>query len=428
MLETKHENVLLLATVSVVLAAGVFILWGPTFRQKRRGHVLGLVNLGYTCFLNTLLQALASCPVVLDWLSMHQNNTKQNSLTSSLLKTLQALNGMGQAEDPYTPSKLIQSLISQGWFIPHGEQDAHELFHVIVATLEEEIQQPLSKVCSLSDAIENDHMEGQSDGVQQHPIGVKLRAAMSDHEASSQWHEAKLKGQLPFQGLFTSQLQCMSCKYKSPVHYATYYSLSLTLPPRLSVLGTVDEFYTLQELIGHYVTNRVVNDVACVGCGRSDSDQVKSLSFGKLPSCLCIHIARTTWEGKPLKRDDHIKFPELLVMDPYMHNHAQQKQLTDSDGLRAGQQFTRDLVNLPSPVRKRFKHCYELTAVVVHTGGLFYGHFLTYRRGAGRYYSRWYYTSDAEVRETTLQEVMQASAYMLYYTKYTSSLSQQSMC
>jgi len=59
---------------------------------------------------------------------------------------LAALNGTGQAEDPYTPSKLIQSLISQGWFIPHGEQDAHELFHVIVATLEEEIQQPLSKV------------------------------------------------------------------------------------------------------------------------------------------------------------------------------------------------------------------------------------------------------------------------------------------
>jgi hypothetical protein len=59
---------------------------------------------------------------------------------------LAALNGKSQGEDPYTPSKLIQSLVSQGWVIPHGEQDAHELFHVIVATLEEEIQQPLSKV------------------------------------------------------------------------------------------------------------------------------------------------------------------------------------------------------------------------------------------------------------------------------------------
>lgn len=39
MLDTKRENVLLFATVSVVLAAGVFILWGPTFRQKRKGKL-----------------------------------------------------------------------------------------------------------------------------------------------------------------------------------------------------------------------------------------------------------------------------------------------------------------------------------------------------------------------------------------------------
>jgi len=70
----------------------------------------------------------------------------QKQVIYIFLIMLAALNGKGQDEDPYTPSKLIQSLISQGWFIPRGEQDAHELFHVIVATLEEEIQQPLSKV------------------------------------------------------------------------------------------------------------------------------------------------------------------------------------------------------------------------------------------------------------------------------------------
>jgi hypothetical protein len=54
------------------------------------------------------------------------------------------------------------------------------------------------------------------------------------------------------------------------------------LPPRLSLLGTVDGFYTLQELIGHYVADRVVNDVACDGCGCRDTDQMKSLNFGKV--------------------------------------------------------------------------------------------------------------------------------------------------
>lgn len=395
---------------------------GPTFRQKRRSQVLGLVNLGYTCFLNTLLQALASCPVVMDWLSTRQNSTKGNSLTATLQNTLQVLNGMEGNEDPYTPSKLIQSLIAQGWVISPGEQDAHELFHVIATTLEEEMQQPLTKVCSLSD-VEDGPLEIQSDTVQLHPSGVHLRSTVHGLETSSWWKEAKLKGPLPFQGLFTSQLQCTSCNCKSALHYSTFYSLSLTLPPRLSLLGTVDGFYTLQELIGHYVADRVVNDVACDGCGCRDTDQMKSLNFGKLPACLCIHIARTIWEGKPLKRDDHVSFPETLVMDPYMYSHVQQKTLTVSELSLGHQSFTNGLIELPLPMRKRLKHLYQLTAVVVHKGGLIYGHFVTYRRGVGSYYNSWYYTSDAEVRETTLHEVMQASAYMLFYTKLTSSTS-----
>jgi hypothetical protein len=39
MLETKRENILLFATVSVVFAVGVFVLWGPSFRQKRRSKL-----------------------------------------------------------------------------------------------------------------------------------------------------------------------------------------------------------------------------------------------------------------------------------------------------------------------------------------------------------------------------------------------------
>jgi hypothetical protein len=63
---------------------------------------------------------------------------------------LAVLNGMEESEYPYTPSKLIQSLIAQGWVISPGEQDAHELFHVIATTLEEEMQQALPKVQQLS--------------------------------------------------------------------------------------------------------------------------------------------------------------------------------------------------------------------------------------------------------------------------------------
>ncbi|XP_069688987.1 ubiquitin carboxyl-terminal hydrolase 30 homolog isoform X1 [Periplaneta americana] len=416
MYDIKRENLFLFATVTVALAIGAFILWGPTYRRKRKGQIVGLVNLGYTCFLNTLLQALASCPVVLDWFT-RQINCKQDSLTLSLQNTLQVINGKEGSDDPYTPNDLIRSLLAQGWVIAPGEQDAHELFHVIVTTMEEETQQPFSKECSLYDALNDRPREIHSDTVQVRRSTFLLRATVSSLESCSWWQEAKFKGPLPFQGLFTSQLQCMSCKYKSPVHYATFYSLSLVLPQRISV----GEFHTLQELIGHYVASRVVNDVCCDGCGRRDTDQVKSLNFGKLPACLCIHIARTTWEGEAFKRDDHIKFPEILTMDPYTYNNVIQKQLENAKMMIGDHPSSNGFVDLTSPTtKKRFKHLYLLRAVVVHKGGLLCGHFITYRRGIGEYYNSWYYTSDTEVRETTLQEVMEASAYMLFYTKLSS--------
>lgn len=67
------------------------------------------------------------------------------------------------------------------------------------------------------------------------------------------------------------------------------------------------------------------------------------------------------------------------------------------------------------------KHSYKLTSVVVHLGGVFSGHFVTYRRAASlngqRFPDRWLYTSDTLVKHAPLHEVMATNAYMLFYEK-----------
>lgn len=71
---------------------------------------------------------------------------------------------------------------------------------------------------------------------------------------------------------------------------------------------------------------------------------------------------------------------------------------------------------------------YRLVAVVVHHGGSHHGHFVTYRRGvrpdgtadlstSSSTLSSWFCMSDGHVTRVTLQDVLSAEPYMLFYEK-----------
>jgi len=61
---------------------------------------------------------------------------------------LSVLNGISPDPiiDPYTPHEVITTLRLQGWHITPGEQDAHELFLILLDVLEEEFNQTLPQV------------------------------------------------------------------------------------------------------------------------------------------------------------------------------------------------------------------------------------------------------------------------------------------
>jgi len=495
----KEQIVFLAGVTLCALSIGAFIFWGPNPRPRRRGPLIGLQNLGLTCFLNTLLQALASCAVFMEWLESCRHQGNVASALYYLLKVLSGEHrGDSEVEDPLAPAELMLALQQHGWSISRSqEQDAHELFHLLMVTLEEEAHKAAVGDGGLSDSLEPNIVRRNSlpilpgdanDNNMESDVVFNKPAGDSESNAESLPADLRLvnkQGDLitrkivpkydcnrnyqasPFCGLLTSQLQCVQCGYKSVLRYDKFDSLSLHFP------DNARSHHTLYQLLDHYTLTEAVGGVACEGCnqGRPSGEplrtatSLKSLSIGKLPKCLCIHIHRISMgsNSTPYKRPDYVDFPEYLIMDPYTHNAIMKEQklkeestpvkennLSNEESSSSREENTKEEAvtltvennttkdqnentssnnMIKSFMKNMFPsgtshHMYRVKAVVVHQGSVESGHFVTYRRGPLRSHTRhrsdrWYFTSDETVRDASLAEAMQSAAYLLFYEKCT---------
>ncbi|XP_043250186.1 ubiquitin carboxyl-terminal hydrolase 30 homolog isoform X2 [Colletes gigas] len=468
------EKIAVFASVGFAIAVAAFILWGPSPKPRKKGKIIGINNLGYTCFLNSLLQALAACPIFVGWLKEQCEKSGKVTFISTLLSVFEKINGY--AEDLYgdvTPIEIISSLGNLWNFAP-GHQDAHELFHVVLNALQAEIQ-PVNRKGCLSDALLqsptmvvdatnasnslsfrsvscndivsvnrnpntpngfdrncNNHVMSSTPSISSIPIAYnkpgmilarssellsKNIGAGENKESFRLWNSLcaipvsnsssmSIEAH-PFSGLLTSQLQCSNCKWKSAVHYDKLETVSLALPP----LGPhIRSHYTLEELLARFVTSEVIQDVLCDGC-ETRCLSTKTLTLGKLPKCLCLHISRTTWSnsGTPIKRDDPVTFPQILILDPYTFTETKKRNA------RGEPEATMLLANRASLTDK---YKFQLRAIVEHRGSVDSGHFVCYRRG--NKLDQWLYTSDNVVESISLIEVLCATPYLLFYERINS--------
>ncbi|XP_065157110.1 ubiquitin carboxyl-terminal hydrolase 30 homolog [Atheta coriaria] len=454
----ENERLLVAAGLTAAAVVGAFVFWGPSTGHSGRGRLAGLVNLGKTCFLNAILHALAACPQFVSWLEQDRL-AKETSLRSTLSTVLSVVNGTHKSmQETYAPAAVINALKRLGWVIPSGEQDAHELLNVILTTLDEESSKLTRKSGCLSDALglhdllmtpcdERSVSPAPSDYDPRgsilslndigRPLSLNFVGGHRYRWISRSCRSLQIAGpppqplSHPFSGTLTSQLRCTECGHKSSVRYDKFESLSLALPSGMGDLGYGR--HKLHQLLTNFVTPEMIADVKCDHCNRdrSPSDppilskQIKILNFGKLPQCLCLHISRNTWQGSGVsKRQDYVQFPMRLSLAAYTFIQSQYQRRVSTNLYMSTSEGGSPLSNsMPhswnagslSDMGKEWRNVYQLAAVVVHSGDAHSGHFVTYRRGNQT--SKWFYTSDVEIREVSMEEVLQSTAYMLFYEK-----------
>ncbi|KAK9512303.1 hypothetical protein O3M35_000759 [Rhynocoris fuscipes] len=327
------DNILLLGLTACALGLSFFILWGPKLSRRSSNNcsLIGLQNLGLTCFLNSLLQALASCPSFIDWLqSCHRNGSVTDSLLS-ILKLLCYEREPDTSDEVYSPEDLICNLRGKVWPIFPQEQDPHELFlHLLTALEEEEQKATPERMESLLDALDS-RTDLISEGMRSQSENSTSVTSHGDVQVSNKIVTPERPTLIPnpFRGYLASQLSCLKCGSKSAVVYDKFDSLSLALPPK----GTS---FKLQNLLEDFVSPEQVDGFACDFCNKDRppddppllSQANKAIKIGKLPKCLCFHISRTYIDsnGYMYKREHYVDFPEYLHMKNYTHTNSMLKE------------------------------------------------------------------------------------------------------
>ncbi|KAH7574053.1 hypothetical protein JRO89_XS03G0245100 [Xanthoceras sorbifolium] len=345
----------------------------------------GLNNLGSTCFMNSVLQALLHAPPFRNYFLSDQHNhevcRKRSSDRLCLPCDIDVIFSAVFSGDrlPYSPAQFLYSWWQHSTNLAsYEQQDAHEFFISVL------------------------------DGI--HEKEGKARSPSIDNG------DCQCIAHRVFSGLLRSDVTCMCCGFTSTT-YDPCIDISVNLDtPNCSPTGLANKSVKPNENTGISTLvgcldlftkpEKLGSDQKffCENC-QERQDSVKQMSIKRLPSVLCLHIKR--FEHSPARKmsrkiDRYLQFPFGLDMNPYLSSSVVRNRF----GNRI---FAFEGDDLDTSAE------YEIFAVVTHSGMLDSGHYVTYLRLT----NQWYKCDDAWITEVDEGVVRASQCYMLFYVQKT---------
>ncbi|KAJ6837277.1 ubiquitin carboxyl-terminal hydrolase 22-like isoform X2 [Iris pallida] len=355
----------------------------------------GLNNLGNTCFMNSVLQALLHTPPLKEhflghWEACRQRRRRRAAVpvpagAGEVSCLACSINGVFEAvfsgdPRPYSPAGFLHSWWQHSSnFASYEQQDAHEFFISVLDRIHEK-EQPI--------------LPNKGIGGDCHCIAHRV-----------------------FSGVLRSDVTCTICGFTSTT-YDPCVDISLDLEPSTS--NTASSVNNVKQKQNPTTSSLVAcldlftrpeklgsdQKLYCEHC-QVRQDSVKQMSIRRLPLVLCFHIKRFEHSlilKTSKKIDQYLNFPFSLDMTPYLSSSIIRKRF----GSRIFA-FEGDESEMSSKLSSEF----EVFAVVSHMGRLDSGHYVTFLRLR----NQWYKCDDAWITQVSEGVVKASQGYMIYYVQ-----------
>ncbi|KAG5000214.1 hypothetical protein AAZX31_08G143000 [Glycine max] len=316
--------------------------------------VPGLQNLQNNCFLNVVLQALASCFCFQSFLHSvigecgSKDLDENMPLALALATLLEELSSFSSERVTLSPRKMMLAMSN---YIPNfnltSQQDAAEAFLHLLCLLREEFGGCYApKMSSLAEIFASNNRI--------------LTPIQSDCQSEQERWQQLFLG--PFDGILGSSLTCQSCSSQISINFEHFDCLPLS--PVLSDTSTIRVGCTLVDCLKQFIVAEHVENYHCSQCWHnaaikylsimegneveleklrrcSDpeicdcrkmynldklpwsnrfSHTLKQLSMARCPRILCIQLKRVYMNvfGELVKLQGHISFPLILDVLSFM--------------------------------------------------------------------------------------------------------------
>lgn len=282
------------------------------FAMQNGGEVGGISNEGNTCFMNSVIQSLASSRELVKFIDsyLYTNVEVDGQLlrtnipngeftfTSALKQLLSNVNGSyGAKGKEFSTKQLLNKMPNgpkQNFFLGYNQEDAQEFYQLVMSLVESEFKKSNetktstfskekgSKFVSIDRLKQEEFISGcEKLG---HLGNVFIPASQVDPNLLDSEHKVMpLNLVTPVDGVSAERIGCVNCGEVGGIRYSVNSGLSLNFPLGSSGGSYYSGYsnFTLNGLLDDWSTPEIIDDVNCNRCGLIQTKQFLEENIAK---------------------------------------------------------------------------------------------------------------------------------------------------